>query len=105
MAVRDSVIQSESARRPSALSRFAQAMSNALSLVLRTWTGRIAFTIVAVHVIIAIIGPWITPYPPTEYHLPDRFSSPSLSSGYLLGTDDKGRDILSRVLAGSRSIV
>ncbi len=105
MAVTNPAIQTEGARRPTTLSRLTRAASSALSLILRTWTGRIAFAIVLVHVVIAVIGPWITPYPPTEYHLPDRFSSPSLSSGYLLGTDDKGRDVLSRVLAGSRSIV
>ena len=103
MAVRDSTLQVESGRQASTLSRFWGGVSNALSLILRTYTGRIAFVIVLVHVVIAIIGPWITPYPPTEYHLPDRFSPPSAE--YWLGTDDKGRDILSRVLAGSRSIV
>ena len=103
MAVRDSTLQVESGRQASTLSRFGRGASNALSLILRTYTGRIAFVIVLVHVVIAIIGPWITPYPPTEYHLPDRFSPPSPE--YWLGTDDKGRDILSRVLAGSRSIV
>ena len=102
MAAGDSILQAE-VGRPSALTRFVRATTSALSLVLRTWTGRIAFAIVLVHVVIAIIGPWITPYPPTEYHLPDRFSPPSAE--YWLGTDDKGRDILSRVLAGSRSIV
>ena len=102
MAAGDSILQAE-AGRPSALSRSWRALSNALALILRTWTGRIAFAIVAVHVVIAITGPWITPYPPTEYHLPDRFSAPSAE--YWLGTDDKGRDVLSRVLAGSRSIV
>ena len=103
MAARDSTLQVEGGRQVSTLSRFGRGASSALSLVLRTYTGRIAFVIVLVHVVIAIIGPWITPYPPTEYHLPDRFSPPSAE--YWLGTDDKGRDILSRVLAGSRSIV
>ena len=102
MAVRDTTLETRAAR-PNALSRAGRATADALSLILRTWTGRIAFAIVLVHVVVAIIGPWITPYPPTEYHLPDRFSSPS--SEYWLGTDDKGRDVLSRVLAGSRSIV
>ena len=102
MAIRDSTLESHAAR-PNALSRAGRATADALSLILRTWTGRIAFAIVLVHVVVAIIGPWITPYPPTEYHLPDRFSAPS--SEYWLGTDDKGRDVLSRVLAGSRSIV
>ncbi len=73
------------------------------TLVLRTNTGRIGLAVVTVHVILALIGPWITPYPPTEYHIQDQYSSPN--STYWLGTDEKGRDIFSRVLAGARSII
>lgn len=87
----------------SALSRFGESAKGALSLILRTNTGRIGFAIVLVHLTIAAIGPWITPYPPTDYHLADRFSSPNAT--YWLGTDENGRDILSRVLAGARSII
>ena len=104
MAVQDSVIQPEmEGGRPSGLVRAANAARNGLALVLRTNTGRVAFVIVLVHLIVAITGPWITPYPPTEYDLPNRFTGPSAE--HWLGTDDKGRDVLSRVLAGSRSIV
>ncbi len=102
MAVSDSTLRVSEGPQ-SALTRFGRAISSSLSLILRTYTGRIAFAIVLTHVVIALIGPWITPYPPTEYHLPDRFSTPTAE--YWLGTDDKGRDVLSRVLAGSRSIV
>ena len=104
MAVRDSTLQSDvgGARAP-ALVRARDAVASGLALILRTTTGRIAFAIVLVHVIVAVTGPWITPYPPTEYDLPDRFGQPSAE--HWLGTDDKGRDVLSRVLAGSRSIV
>ena len=87
----------------SALSRFGESAKGALSLILRTNTGRIGFAIVLIHLTIAAIGPWITPYPPTDYHLADRFSSPNAT--YWLGTDENGRDILSRVLAGARSII
>ena len=87
----------------SALSRFGESAKGALSLILRTNTGRIGFAIVMIHLTIAAIGPWITPYPPTDYHLADRFSSPNAT--YWLGTDENGRDILSRVLAGARSII
>ena len=87
----------------SALSRFGESAKGALALILRTNTGRIGFAIVMVHLTIAAIGPWITPYPPTDYHLADRFSSPNAT--YWLGTDENGRDILSRVLAGARSII
>ena len=87
----------------SALSRFGASAKAALSLILRTNTGRVGFAIVLIHLTIAVIGPWIAPYPPTDYHLADRFSGPSAS--YWLGTDENGRDILSRVLAGARSII
>lgn len=104
MAVQDSALQPElESGRPSTLMRAANAARNGLALVLRTNTGRVAFAIVLVHMLVAILGPWITLYPPTEYDLPNRFSGPSAE--HWLGTDDKGRDVLSRVLAGSRSIV
>lgn len=104
MAVRDTVLQPDiDSGRASALVRAKNAGAAALALILRTNTGRIAFAIVLIHLIVAVIGPWITPYPPTEYDLPARFSGPTAE--HWLGTDDKGRDVLSRVLAGSRSIV
>ena len=49
----------------------------------------------------AIAAPLISPYNPTDQHLSDRLKPPS--SHYLLGTDDFGRDILSRIIFGSRS--
>ena len=104
MAIQDSVVQPElEGDRPSALANAGNAVRNGLDLILRTNTGRVAFAIVLIHVLVAILGTWITPYPPTEYDLPNRFSGPTAE--HWLGTDDKGRDVLSRVLAGSRSIV
>ncbi|MCY4652997.1 MAG: ABC transporter permease [Dehalococcoidia bacterium] len=102
MAVRDSTLRTQRQEIP-VLSRAGGAVWNALALILRTNTGRIGFIIVASHVTLALIGPWITPYPPTDYHLADRFSGPS--SAYWLGTDEFGRDVSSRVLAGARSIM
>ena len=98
---RDSALRTteESTRRPAALA----GAGAALQLVLRTNTGRVGFAIVVFHLFLAVAGPWIAPYDPLEYHLPDRFSAPS--DTYWLGTDDKGRDVLSRVLAGARSII
>ncbi len=104
MAVRESTLPSEfESGRPSAIIRAKDAVVNGITLILRTNTGRVAFAIVLIHVLVAILGTWITPYPPTEYDLPNRFTGPSAE--HWLGTDDKGRDVLSRVLAGSRSIV
>ena len=102
MAVRDSALNTRQQQVP-ALFRAGQTVWDGLSLILRTNTGRIGFAIVAVHLTLALAGPWIAPYPPTDYHLDARFSGPS--SEFWLGTDEFGRDVLSRVLAGARSII
>ncbi|MDR0434078.1 MAG: ABC transporter permease [Gracilibacteraceae bacterium] len=51
-------------------------------------------------VLIALLAPLITPYDPLAQDMTARFQKPS--SAHLCGTDSLGRDILSRVLAGSR---
>jgi ABC-type dipeptide/oligopeptide/nickel transport system permease subunit len=54
----------------------------------------------------SLLAPWITPHDPLRGRLPDRLRSPSIVSAsgkpYLLGTDNLGRDILSRILHGGR---
>lgn len=49
---------------------------------------------------IAIAAPLVAPYDPLDQSVRDRLESPSRT--HLLGTDDKGRDILSRVIYGTR---
>ena len=52
----------------------------------------------------AALAPAIAPYSPTEHHLSDGLVSPN--STFLLGTDQYGRDILSRTMyAGRVSLV
>jgi peptide/nickel transport system permease protein len=53
--------------------------------------------------ILAIFGPYITPYDFLTQDLTARNQSPSIKHWF--GTDDLGRDILSRVLYGSRTAV
>lgn len=50
--------------------------------------------------ILAIIAPLIAPYDPTHIEMTKKLQGPS--SEHWFGTDDKGRDILSRLLYGSR---
>jgi peptide/nickel transport system permease protein len=52
-------------------------------------------------VFLALTAPWITPYDPVEMHPADAFHGPSRQ--YLLGTDEYGRDLLSRIIFGSRT--
>ncbi len=51
-------------------------------------------------VLVALLGPLIAPKSPTAVDIPARFEGPSLSHPF--GTDDLGRDVLSRVLIGAR---
>jgi peptide/nickel transport system permease protein len=53
-------------------------------------------------VLAALLAPWIAPYPPDEVHFDIPFQLPR-TVGFPLGTDDLGRDILSRILHGTRA--
>jgi peptide/nickel transport system permease protein len=56
--------------------------------------------IIAMLVALAVIGPWISPYHPLIPDPINRLKGPSWA--HLFGTDSLGRDILSRVIYGSR---
>ncbi|MDQ3573488.1 MAG: ABC transporter permease [Actinomycetota bacterium] len=56
--------------------------------------------IVMALVVVGLLAPWIAPYEP-EAITGDAFESPS--SRHLLGTNDAGADIFSRVVTGSRT--
>jgi ABC-type dipeptide/oligopeptide/nickel transport system permease subunit len=66
---------------------------------------RILFSLAVLFLLVlvaaAIAAPLVAPYKPTEQYLAKRFRAPSLEN--LLGTDNYGRDILSRIIFGSRS--
>jgi peptide/nickel transport system permease protein len=67
--------------------------------------GAIPLAVVAVYVIVALAAPLIAPHDPDQTDLAARLLPPFSSSGgghYLLGTDDLGRDVLSRALYGAR---
>ena len=56
--------------------------------------------VLAAIVIGAVGADWLAPFPFDEMHLADRLHGPSLI--YLAGTDEYGRDVLSRTLFGGR---
>ena len=56
--------------------------------------------LVVIFVICALFAPWISPQDPAAINLPSRLSSPSFA--HWCGTDELGRDILSRLIYGSR---
>jgi peptide/nickel transport system permease protein len=60
----------------------------------------IGLTILVLHVTVAILAPWIVPYSPTALDPDYLFAPPSWVHPF--GTDQYGRDILTRVLLGGR---
>jgi peptide/nickel transport system permease protein len=55
---------------------------------------------IVVFVICALFAPWIAPQDPANIDLPSRLMGPS--AAHWFGTDELGRDILSRVIYGAR---
>ncbi|HYM91244.1 MAG TPA: ABC transporter permease subunit, partial [bacterium] len=51
-------------------------------------------------VLVMLLGDWIRPFPPAAVDYDHTMARPSLA--HLAGTDDFGRDIMSRLIAGSR---
>lgn len=57
--------------------------------------------VIAVFLFVGIFAPLISPYDPLEQVIEMRKAAP-FTEGHLLGTDDLGRDMLSRLLYGAR---
>lgn len=65
-----------------------------------------AASIIILLLLCAIFSPWIAPHDPIEQNLADALKPPCWQTGgmtkYFLGTDNLGRDILSRIVYGAR---
>jgi peptide/nickel transport system permease protein len=72
----------------------------AVAAILRTPGGIIGTVIVVGLVLLAIFGPEIAPYSFSQINVNDTLQGPTLH--HLLGTDQLGRDILSRIIYGTR---
>lgn len=62
--------------------------------------GALGALLVVMMAVIAILAPWISPYPPGEITITERLQSPSMD--HWMGTDNLGRDVLSRLMHGAR---
>jgi peptide/nickel transport system permease protein len=60
----------------------------------------IGLVLLATFILCAIFAPLLAPHDPNQLNLNDRMASPA--AGHLFGTDELGRDILSRILFGAR---
>ena len=75
--------------------------NNAWHKLARNKTALVGFFIVAFMVVIAVFAPLIAPYDPNAINPVLPFKGIG-TPGHLFGTDDLGRDILSRIIYGSR---
>lgn len=73
---------------------------------IRNIGGIVGLAIIAVVIFVAVFAPLLTPYDPVKMSLASRYIPPTLSwtevGAHPLGTDQLGRDVLTRILYGSR---
>jgi peptide/nickel transport system permease protein len=71
-----------------------------LRRIVRRPAGAVSLAMLALLVLVAVFAPLLAPHDPYAQTLQDRFQGPS--SAHWLGTDDLGRDVLSRLIYGTR---
>jgi peptide/nickel transport system permease protein len=75
-------------------------MSGLRDFIRDSASGRWALALTLLLVLSAILAPWLAPADPTAQNLAIRLSPPSLA--HWMGADELGRDVLSRVIYGTR---
>ena len=76
-------------------------------LLRESWVGMIGVGIIAFWVLIALLAPLIAPFPPNATLQPFAMPGAEYAEGgtFWLGADHIGRDILSRIIWGSRTVL
>ncbi len=75
----------------------------ALRALTHTWQGRIGLALCVLMLGLIVVGPYFAPYDPTQLAVGTPLSLPSAQ--FPLGTDNLGRDVLSRFLCGGTLIL
>jgi peptide/nickel transport system permease protein len=81
-------------------SRKTEGLPKVVRTLLQSRTALFGLALSVLLVVAAVLAPWIAPYRPDEIHPIDSLMAPS--ARYWLGSDDLGRDILSRIIFGAR---
>jgi len=94
---------------PESPARFSTPLRllSALARLRRSWVALIGLGIFIFWILVALSAPWLAPFPPTATLLPFAPPGTRFAGGgvFLLGTDHLGRDILSRILYGARTVL
>src|SRR5262249_6651887 len=96
-------VSTATAERPPAAAEEEGAPPSLWRTITSTIEGRLGLAIGAVMIPRIIVGPALAPYNPTTIATGPALSGPSAS--HILGTDQLGRDVLSRFLSGGRSVL
>ena len=72
---------------------FARILKNPIAVI--------GLCIILLYVGIIIVSQFWLPYDPLEMETINLLQPPSLKTGHILGTDEFGRDIWSRIMAGT----
>jgi peptide/nickel transport system permease protein len=78
-------------------------LSNSTQKVREVFRGApaLSLTFLVIALICALFAPWISPYSPVATNPVAILEAPNLFSMHILGTDNQGRDILSRIIYGA----
>lgn len=74
-----------------------------LTKIARSPSAFIGLSLLLLLLLIAIFAPWLAPYDPSWQHAAQRLLAPN--AAHWLGTDSYGRDILSRLIYGTRPML
>lgn len=85
---------------PRYVPRVVKWISGFMRLLLRNRLAALGVALVCLFVIFAVFAPWIAPRDPAQLDLATRLETPN--HAHWFGTDELGRDILSRVIYGAR---
>lgn len=69
--------------------------------VVGTWRGGLSLAVLLLIALAAVFAPWVAPYPYDIQNLSATNRAPSIA--HWLGTDEFGRDVLSRIIYGART--
>ena len=87
-----------------ALPSSGRRLRDGLARLLDSWPATIGLLLVSFWVLVALAAPGIAPWPPNAQDY-TALADPFPSAAHWLGTDNQGRDILSRVLFGARTVL
>jgi len=77
------------------------------ALLKESWVGMIGTVIILFWILVALLAPWLAPFDPNASIQP--FARPgtvnAAGATFWLGTDHLGRDILSRIMWGTRTVL